>query len=376
MTETRIEIATQADLDKFLATHPNGDVAGYLVSDEWFRVDAGRPWLVAWGSSQPHVVARESSQPHVVARESSQPHVVARESSQPHVVAWGSSQPHVVAWESSQPHVEAWGSSQPHVVAWGSSQPHVVARGSSQPHVVARESSQPHVVAWGSSQPHVVAWGSSQPHVEAWGSSQPHVVAWGSSQPHVVARESSQPHVVAWESSQPHVVATGYAQLSLAGAVIVTAGPTNAVLARGTGAKITGGNIIRYDVATPEEWCEYYGVAVVGGVATLYKAIQDDYRSTHGISYAPGSSPVAPDWDGGKAECGGGLHFSPHPVMALEFCPDAKRYVACPVALEDMRPPHDDDSYPQKIKAKRVCGPVVEVDRYGKPIGEKTVSVG
>jgi hypothetical protein len=262
---------------------------------------------------------------------------VARGSSQPHVEARGSSQPHVEAWESSQPHVEAW------------------------------ESSQPHVVARGSSQPHVEAWGSSQPHVEAWESSQPHVVARGSSQPHVEARGSSQPHVEAWESSQPHVEARGYVQISIFGAVIAKLGAHCSAIIHGKGAKVTGGSQTKVLLRKPKEWCDYYGVAVKGGTATLFKALNVDFTSPHGLLYAPGSTVEAPDWDGGKQECGGGLHFSPAPAMAREFHTGAIKYVACPVRLTDMAV-HPYGEYPQKCKARRICKPIYEVDVDGERV--------
>ena len=260
-----------------------------------------------------------------------------------------------MARESSQPHVEAWGSSQPHVEARGSSQPHVVARGSSQPHVEARESSQLHVVAWESSQLHVVARESSQLHV----------IARESSQPHVEARESSQLHVEAWESSRPHVVAWGYAQLSLFGAVFATLSARCSALIHGTGAEVKGGRQICVRFKTVQDWCDYYGVEIKNGVAILYKALNDDFTSPYGLSYAPGSQPVAPDWDGGQVECGGGLHFSPSPAMAMEFHASATKYVGCPVAVHECAV-NPDGAYPQKVKAKRCCGPVFEVDRIGK----------
>jgi hypothetical protein len=84
--------------------------------------------------------------------------------------------------------------------------------------------------------------------------------------------------------------------------------------------------------------------------------------------------PEAKDWDGMARECGGGLHFSPHPVMALEFNTSAVKFVACPVALEDIVV-HKNAQYPQKIKAKRVCAPIWEVDREGNAIG-KTAEEG
>ena len=222
-----------------------------------------------------------------------------------HVVAWGSS--HVEAWESS--HVEAWESS------------HVVARGSS----------------------HVVAWGSS--HVEAWGSS--HVEAWGSS----------------------HVEADGAASLRVFDRVSGKAGRQVVIQQHSKLTKIDGG--IQIDVelpATAADWCAWHGVKVVDGVAMVYKCVNDDFRSKRGGDYTPGTIPAAPDWDGGAKECGGGYHFSPSAAATRQFASGPK-FLACPVALTDMRAPKlDDDSYANKIKAAKCCGPVVEVDIYGKPV--------
>ncbi|HET8645594.1 MAG TPA: hypothetical protein VFO85_08915 [Vicinamibacteria bacterium] len=183
-----------------------------------------------------------------------------------------------------------------------------------------------------------------------------HVEAWKGA--HVVARGSA--HVVAWESA--HVEARESAHVVAGGFVAITKHP-------GHTSQISGGVVIV--VARPTtaaEWCEFYGVAVVDDVATLYKALGEDFTSPRGLSYAPGTQPEAADWDGGHAECGGGLHFSPRPQMALRFHDEARRFVACRVALADMRPPQEGDRYPEKVKARRVCGPVVEVDRYGTPV--------
>ena len=166
-----------------------------------------------------------------------------------------------------------------------------------------------------------------------------HVVAWGSS------------HVEAWESS--HVEASQF--------VAIHRHSLNASIA---------GNGVLIDVLRPTtvtEWCAFYGVPVNGGHVVLFKAVRDDYRSGHGFSYDPGRAAEAPDWDGGEAECGGGLHFVPHPSMGLEFDREATRFIACPVALADLRPPRADDSYPHKLKARR-CGVVTECDRTGKPL--------
>ena len=118
---------------------------------------------------------------------------------------------------------------------------------------------------------------------------------------------------------------------------------------------------------TAAEWCDHYAVEVADGMATLYKVVRDDYRSVHGCLYAVGTEPEAPDWDAGVAECGGGLHFSPWPAMALEFDGEATRFLACRVALADMRAPQRSDNYPQKTKARR-CVVVGEVDLNGKPV--------
>ncbi len=246
-------------------------------------------------------------------------HVVARESA------------HVVALKSA--HVEARESA------------HVEARGSA--HVEARESA--HVEAWESA--HVVARESA--HVEARESA--HVEAWGSA--HVEARGSA--HVEAWESA--HVVARESAHVEASSLVAIHRHNSTAV--------VIGGTVIEVkQPTTPTEWAAFYGAALTGGTMLLYKAVRADYRSAHGFLYQPGMIVEAPDWDSGRAECGGGLHFSPHPAMALEFDPDATRFMACPVALEDIRAPQADDAYPYKVKARRTCGPIFEVDRTGKAI--------
>jgi len=240
--------------------------------------------------------------------------------------------------------------------------------------VFANGSSQPRVVANGSSQPSVVAYDSSQPRVVAYGSSQPRVVAYGSSQPSVVANGSSQPRVEAYDSSQPRVVAKAYTQLVARGPVCVDAQPTVSVVGFGK-PTITGTDrvqIVKLD--TPADWCAFYGVEVVDGVATLYKAVGDNWMSPRGGNYTPGMIVEAPDWDGGINECGGGLHFSPRPTMALAFNPEAKRFVACPVALADMRSPQNTDAMPQKCKARRTCGPVYEVDRDGERVEKAEVA--
>ena len=220
---------------------------------------------------------------------------------------------------------------------------HVEARGSA--HVGALESA------------HVEALESA--HVEAWESA--HVEAWGSA--HVVALESA--HVEAWESA--HVVAWGSAHVEARGSAHVEASQYVAIHQHSDTAQITGGVLIKVPKpTTPIEWCAFYGAKLEGELAILYKAVREDYRSAHGMLYTPGTTPEALDWDGGHAECGGGLHFTADPMTAkVHFDPEATRFVACPVALADIIV-HPTPEYPFKIKARRVAAPIYEVDRSGK----------
>src|SRR3990167_3583355 len=296
----------------------------YCGGEKEFQVLKGTENAVLWGSS--HAELRESS--HAVLRGSS--HAVLRGSS--HAVLWDSS--HAVLWDSSHAvlressHAELRESS--HAVLRGSS--HAVLRGSS--HAELRESS------------HAALRGSS------------HAVLRGSS--HAVLRESS--HAVLWDSSHAelressHAVGSKYSSITLHGQTVHAKG---------------GMQIKIPEILTAKEWCDYYGVEVKKGIATLFKAVDDDYSTLNarskGIFYTPGSMPIAPDWDGGKAECGGGLHASCHPTAALYFNPQAKKFVALPVRLKDFKP-YANAQYPDKVKFKSVCAPVWECDKCGNKI--------
>ena len=137
------------------------------------------------------------------------------------------------------------------------------------------------------------------------------------------------------------------------------------IMIHGECKSITGG--VRFkamEIKTPEDWCEYYGLKVSRGVVTLYKALNHAFISPKGTSYAPGEKPEAKDWDGGRAECGGGLHFSPSPTFAREFSREAEKYAACPINIKDIVV-HKNAEYPQKVKARRVAKPCYEVDING-----------
>jgi hypothetical protein len=161
------------------------------------------------------------------------------------------------------------------------------------------------------------------------------------------------------------VTAFGSTIVSVRGAATVTASDHVVIRRHGNASKVTGGVVTQVPaITTAEEWCAHWGVAVEDGVATLYKAVDGEFVSRYGMSYAPGSEPQAPDWDGGEADCGGGLHFSPSPSIALQFEPRAERYVACPVRLDDISVASR-KHFEAKVKAPGVCAPVYEVDEWG-----------
>ncbi len=131
------------------------------------------------------------------------------------------------------------------------------------------------------------------------------------------------------------------------------------------------GEILRPASATTVRgWLRNCHIPIRNRVVILFKAVDETWKSGCHFDYTPGTIPQAPDWDGGKRECGGGLHFSPRPWMAREFHPEATRYVGCPIRVSDIRPPQKNDQYPQKVKARGCCGPVFPVDEDGKPVGE------
>ncbi len=176
--------------------------------------------------------------------------------------------------------------------------------------------------------------------------------------------------VVAWENSS--VEARGNVFIRLFSALKIKASAHVVIMVHGTAKTFIGGRRLKANKPKiAKDWCKHYGVDVKRDIATLYKAVDDDFSTDngrkYGVSYKLGTTPVAPDWDGGKAECGGGLHFSPHPKMALEFNASAKRFVACLVKLSEIAV-YPDGLYPQKVKARGCCGPVVEVDRNGNSI--------
>ena len=200
--------------------------------------------------------------------------------------------------------------------------------------------------------------------VHAYGSSTVH--AYGSSTVH--AYDSSTVH--AYDSST--VRAYGSSTVRAYGSSTVRASKFNAVTIHGAQVKASGGVQIKIpEPATAKEWCDFHGVEIKKGVAVLFKAVDEDYSTARArlrkIFYKPGDSPQAPDWDGGKEECGGGLHFAYTPMRARAFNPEAKHLIACPVKVAQIAV-HKNPSSPSKIKAPGLCAPCWEVDIDGNKI--------
>jgi hypothetical protein len=236
------------------------------------------------------------------------------------------------------------------VTAYGSST--VTACDSST--VTACDSST--VRAYGSST--VTACGSST--VTAYGSST--VTAYGSST--VTACGSST--VRAYGSST--VTACDSSTVRACDSSTVRAGSHTAVHLHSGRARIDGGVVIDHltiNEKDPLTWCGYYGVQVVDGVATVYKAVDDEWTTCRGTDYSPGSTPRAPVWSDNNA-CGGGLHFGPTPGHALAYHREATRFVAVGVALADLRPIVNGGT--AKCKAPRVVRACVAVDEAGREL--------
>ena len=201
-------------------------------------------------------------------------------------------------------------------------------------------------------------------------------------------------------SDSASVTAYGSASVRASGSASVTASDSASVRASGSASvraskyvsvhthagqgkpKITGGVLIEVPaITTVEVWCDLHGIELVDGpkvmgkakgkAITVFKAVDDDYATGYsrqkGLFYRPGTDEVvAPDWDPAP-QCGGGLHLAPTPQHALDYNREATRFVSMRVLVADIRKPRADDDH-GKVKAKRVLGPIVEVDVHGEPV--------
>ena len=169
-------------------------------------------------------------------------------------------------------------------------------------------------------------------------------------------------------SGSATVRAYGSATVTAYDSATVRATPHVAVHLHSASVDISGGVVIDVSkpILDPADWCAYHGVTVSkAGVATLYKAVGDDYLSAWGGDYTPGTKPSDPDWyDDNK--CGHGLHFSPTPGQALAYMRNATRFVEVGVKVTELRPIPGGTA---KCKAPRVVRACREVDIDGTRIG-------
>jgi hypothetical protein len=130
------------------------------------------------------------------------------------------------------------------------------------------------------------------------------------------------------------------------------------------GATASGGVIIDVpEITTMGQFLDYYGVDVKRGKAIVYKLVDDNWTTAHGVVYEPGSSPSCGDWNPQRT-CGGGLHFSPRPFMARKYS-NGSRFVACEIKLADAVV--ITDGQPDKVKAKG-CKVLFECDEDGRTV--------
>ena len=168
-------------------------------------------------------------------------------------------------------------------------------------------------------------------------------------------------------SGSATVRASGSATVTAYDSATVRATPKVAVHLHSGHAQINGGTLIDHTPALngPREWCDYHGVKTTrAGIATVYKAVNDQWTTDRGFDYSPGTKPTAPDWRDNN-DCGNGLHFSPTPFHALAYHPEATRFVAVGVKLTDLRPIPGGTA---KCKAPRVVRACREVDIDGNEV--------
>ena len=162
------------------------------------------------------------------------------------------------------------------------------------------------------------------------------------------------------------VAAYGSAAVRAYDSATVAARPRVAVHLHSGRAHIAGGVLIDHtqEPTDPAAWCTWHEVTVTDGTATLYKAVDDQWTTSRGTDYSPGTLPTCDDWSD-DSECGGGLHFSPSPMEASAYYPEATRFLAVGVAVDTLRPILG--STP-KAKAPCVVTACREVDIDGREV--------
>jgi len=324
--------------------------------------DSSRAGVWTCGTSFAYIRAYGTSHAKISINGSSHTDISIHGTSHATINAYESSCADIRAHGTSHATIKARDSSLATIKAHDSSRAEISTRGTSRADIRAYESSQADIRAHGSSRAALTIYDSSLATIETYDSSRAGISTHGTSRAEIRAHESSQADIRACYWSTVFVSGPGACSVR-AGCSALVRLATDAV-----NVSVASGSVQRMEhPATASGWCDMFAATVVDGVATLYKAVDDEYRSGRGFAYRPGTVPVAPDWDEGKAECGGGLHFCATPRLAKAFCTTATRYVACPVKLTDMAVVKT-PQYPSKVKAKGCCSPTWEVDIDGNPL--------
>lgn len=188
------------------------------------------------------------------------------------------------------------------------------------------------------------------------------MVLMGNPSSRVVLQGSSS--AVLWGSSS--AVASEAATIS-AFSGSVRAASLVAVHLHSTTVDVKGGVIIDHTNVNNMDgsaWCKYHGVEVKNGIATVFKAVNDQWTTGRGTDYSPGSKPKCNDFEDTN-ECGNGLHFGPSPSHARSYFESATRYIAVGVKVSELRPITGSVA---KAKAPRVVRACIEVDVHGNPV--------
>lgn len=353
----RVECTTQSELDSISRLGQVAIISGYrhfcVTSECQIECIGGAPHIVVFQSTEAHILVLNDARPEITNEASQNVYIKVRDQAQPHIKTKHSSKTSIVAEAFARPSIEAMHEANVSIEVKNLSAPQIESGNYAQTKILIRDSATPYILARGTAYTRIRALDVSCPIIEVEESTQTHIEVRQAALPKVTASGAAQVHLVSLEDSQSSILATAYCQLRVQGNISVRAAPTVSITTLNESAKIDGGNVGMVDLGVPMTWCEYYGVPIEGDSVVLFKALDNEYKTNYtGFPYVPGTTPIAPDWDGGEDECGKGLHFSPSPRHARDFFPSAKRFCACRVLLAEMVT-HPNGKYPQKVKAPR-----------------------
>jgi hypothetical protein len=158
----------------------------------------------------------------------------------------------------------------------------------------------------------------------------------------VVARESA--HVVAWGSAHVEGFQNASFKVQEATVVIDRLRQSAIAICLDTQCTVTEKDDSAQVIVCPRvlhdigSFCDIYKQNMVGKTAiTLYKTVKADFTDhyTGEITYAADTELTCLDWDPNpKRQCGGGLHLSPTPYLALSY--HQGNIMKCEVKINDI----------------------------------------